>query len=82
MRTIIFRILAGLIAIGFVWVFVSADNNGKSAREMFGMAALTIVFAGFAVFGPHPAESFLATVFGFGTESDSKPPPNRRSTTG
>lgn len=71
MRTTLFRLLAGVLSLLFVWFLVAADHSRRSVRELAGFSFITIVFGVFALFGSNPAEKLLAIVFGIG---QAKPP--------
>ncbi len=71
MRTKIFRVLAALLSLSFVWVLVTADHAHRSVRELAGFCFITLLFGVFALFGPRPVEKLLADMFGIG---DVKPP--------
>ena len=64
MRSKVFRVLSGLLAIAFIWFLVVADHSGRTARELFGFTAITVAFVLFAAVGTNGAERFLASVFG------------------
>jgi hypothetical protein len=48
MRTRIFRILAGLLAVLIVWFLTMADHSGRSVRELVGFGIVAVTFALFA----------------------------------
>ena len=56
MRTRIFRILAGLIAVLFV---TTVDYSGRSLRERVGLGFVIALFATYAVLGPRASHRWL-----------------------
>jgi len=64
MRTRVFRILAGLLAILIVWSLTMAERPDRSLRELVGTWVVVVVFALFAVFGAKPADWLIGLWFG------------------
>jgi hypothetical protein len=61
MRTAVFRVLAGLLAVGFVFaMFVWANV----ARHAVLTSMIAVVFGVYAAFGTAPAERMLGMLFG------------------
>ena len=64
MRSRIFRVLAGLLCVGFVWFLTTTDHVDRDLRELVGAWAICTVFGLFAIFGAGPAEKMLGLLFG------------------
>jgi hypothetical protein len=64
MRSRIFRVLAAVIAVLFLWFLLTADHANRSTRELFLFSGIAVMFAVFAMFGTAGAERFMAVVFG------------------
>jgi hypothetical protein len=76
MRTRIFRILAGLLAVLFVCVLTLGDRSRFSWGELAGFIVITVLFSLFAVLGPHGADWWLALWFGSPANSHPTKPVN------
>lgn len=79
MRTRVFRILAGLLAVLFVWALSIGDHSRFSWREWAGYVMITVLFSLFALLGPQSADRWL--MLWFGTPS-TKSVPERASDMG
>ena len=64
MRTRVFRVLAGVLAVLFGWFLLTADHSARPVREVVGFWAIGVAFMAFALFGTEPAERLLILVFG------------------
>lgn len=73
MRTRVFRILAGSLAVLFVCVLFVGDRSKWSWRELAGFGIITVLFTLFAVLGPQAADRWIVLWFGApATKSPSK----------
>lgn len=72
MRSRVFRVLAGLLAVLFAWFLATADHSGRPTRELVGFWVVGLAFGTFALFGTAPAEQLLCLVFG--SECPERPP--------
>ena len=61
MRQVIFRSLAGILALLFIWVLVV---KSFPARQLVGFIFITALFAAYAVFGDGTANSLLGSLSG------------------
>jgi hypothetical protein len=64
MRTAVFRVLAGLLAVGFVSAMFVADVGQMSLRHAVLEGMIAVVFGVYAAFGTAPAERMLGMLFG------------------
>jgi hypothetical protein len=64
MRTKVFRVLAGLLALLFLGFLLFGDHTGRTLRELVGFWTVCCLFGLFALFGTEPAERFLCYVSG------------------
>jgi hypothetical protein len=62
MRQLIFRVLAGLLAIGFVWTLFATKEF--SIRDTTMLSVLTIVFGAYAVMGRDSADHAIGLFLG------------------
>jgi hypothetical protein len=67
MRHVVFRSLAGLLAVLIVLAIIAGH---PPLRQLVGYIVLAVLFAAFALFGNGAADSILAALFG-----GPKPPP-------
>ena len=63
MRTVIFRVLAGLLSPLLVWTLLSGNFAAHSLREKFGAWVVAVAFALYAIFGSDMADSMLCLWF-------------------
>src|SRR5262245_8687195 len=75
MRTVVLRVLAGLLAVLWVWGLTASDLSARPLRELVGFWAVGLAFAAFALFGTEPAERLLCLVFGI--NYPKRPPAER-----
>ncbi len=75
MRSRIFRVLAGLLAVAFAWLPLVAEDGQLPLRRAFWIGAMAVVFGLFALFGPGPAERLLGSLFGVGSPPKQSGPP-------
>ena len=73
MRSIVFRILAGLLATAVGWFLLTADLSKHSLTAQVGFWVIGIAFAVSALFGEASAVKWLGLWFGIG--HDVAPPP-------
>jgi len=66
MRSIVFRILAGLLATVFGWFLLTADLSKHSLTAQVGFWVIGIAFAASALFGEASAVKWLGLWFGIG----------------
>jgi len=59
MRAIVFRILAGLLAIAFGMLLAFGDTSKMSLRQFWGTAVIAIGFGLYAALGSDLGERFL-----------------------
>ncbi len=64
MRTKIFRVLAGLLALLFLGFLLFGDQTSRTLRELVGFWTICCAFSLFALFGTEPAERFACYVSG------------------
>lgn len=64
MRDVIFRILAGVLAVGLAVGLIFGDRSEQSVRVLAAFWAVAVVLGAFAVFGTRAAEHVLALLFG------------------
>ena len=64
MRTKIFRVLAGLLALLIFGFLLLGDHSGRTLRELVGFCTICCVFGLFTLFGTEPAERFACYVSG------------------
>ena len=64
MRTLIFRGLAGLVAVSIILVLVFGDLAKQPLPQLIGTIVVALVFGVFALFGTEPAERLAVMVFG------------------
>jgi hypothetical protein len=64
MRTLIFRGLAGLIAVLCVLALVFGDLANQPLQQLVWMIVIPVIFGVYAVFGTEPAERLLVWVYG------------------
>ncbi|MGL4421132.1 MAG: hypothetical protein ACRCZF_10740 [Gemmataceae bacterium] len=64
MRTIVFRVLAGLISVAFAGLLIFGDTTKMGLRGQFATGVLTTGFAFFAAFGTSLGERVLWVGFG------------------
>jgi hypothetical protein len=72
MRTRVFRILAGLLAVLFVCVLFIGDQSQWSWRELAGFGIITVLFTFFAVLGPQAADWWI--MLRLGAPATKSPP--------
>jgi hypothetical protein len=65
MRAVVFRVLAGLLAVGFAFV-LTAGKPPQGLRDLVMMWGIALMFALYSLFGPAPAEWVLMALFGTG----------------
>ena len=75
MRTRLFRILSGVVAVLFIWFLVALDHANRSARELFGFCGIAVMFAIFALFGTDAVGRFQSMLFGI--PGPNEPPKGR-----
>lgn len=63
MRSVVFRALAGVLAIAFMLALV-ADGGQMPLRQAFWIGALGVGFGLYAALGTGPAERLLVLLFG------------------
>jgi hypothetical protein len=82
MRTRVFRILAGLLAVLTACFLTLADLSGRSLRELVGFVLVGVTFMLFALFGSRPADWWLGLWLGNPTSnhlSEQEPEPDEQS---
>ncbi len=75
MRSLVFRVLAGVVAVGIGWLLLVADGGQRPAHEVFRFGSVGAIFGLFALFGPAPAERLMGHLFGVGGRPTSPAPP-------
>ncbi len=73
MRTAL-RIVAGLMALGFIALLIFADRPTMSLRDQFGMGVISIAFGAYSLFGVQAGERMLSIFFGTPTTEAQEPP--------
>ena len=63
MRSRIFRIVAGLLAVVFIWVVCIADAGQMPLRQAVLAGVIGVAFGLYALLGNDPAERLLNDVF-------------------
>jgi hypothetical protein len=64
MRGVVFRILAGLLAVAFIAVVAFGDTSKMSLPELVGIGAIGTGFGLYALLGSDPGERFIFAAFG------------------
>lgn len=80
MRNIVFRILAGILAILIGWFLIFADHKGLPWSKLISFGMLTIVFAAYSALGSSAAERILTAWLNLGcsaTQADDPHEPRR-----
>ena len=72
MREAIFRGLAGLPAVSFVWVALAVPRAEMGWYERFMVGGMALMFGLYAFFGPRPAYWVMWALFGVQSESEQK----------
>ncbi len=72
MRTRLFRVLAGGLAVAIGWLLIVADGGRRPIRELFWFAALGVVFGLYSLFGSAPADRLIGLLFGVNPPSDPR----------
>jgi hypothetical protein len=63
-RAVIFRVLAGLIALAFAALLLFGDTSKMSLRQMFGVGAVAVGFGLYSVLGSDLGERLIGVVGG------------------
>ncbi len=77
MRSVVFRLLAGLLAIAFGVLLVFGDTSNMSLRHVWGTGAIAVGFGSYALLGSGLGERFI-WVAGCGRDLDSQGQPSGR----
>jgi hypothetical protein len=80
-RAIVFRVLAGLLAVAFGALLAFGDTFKMSLREVVGIGIIAVAFALYSILGTEVGERFLSYTMGFrNPDSSEKPPENNKKT--
>jgi hypothetical protein len=80
MRRVVFRVLAGLLAVAFGSLLAFGDTSKMSLREMFGIGAIGTGFGLYALLGSGLGERLIWAAFGGRAPGSGGKPPNDKHT--
>jgi uncharacterized paraquat-inducible protein A len=75
LQTIVFRVLAGLLALGFGAFLVFGDTSKMSLRQVVGGCVIAVAFGLYSLLGPEVGERFLAYMIGIRNPDGSEKSP-------
>ena len=75
MRTIVFRVLAGMLAVAFLAFLLFGDTSKFSLQMMFGAGVIGTGFGLYALLGTDVGERFIWKFFGGSNPDRDRQPP-------
>ncbi len=82
MHGVVFRMLAGLLAVAFAALLTLGDTSKMSLREMFGIGAIGVGFGLYAMLGSDLGERLMWVVFGGSDPGSGQPPADKHAEPG
>jgi hypothetical protein len=78
MRTAVFRVLAGLLAVAFVALLAFGDTSRMSLRERVGAGIIGVGFGLYALLGSDLGERLIGWAFGIRDPGRGSEPPGHK----